>query len=187
MGLRGLRGWWDYRLEGGLDWRYLDDGRVSMATHVALGLPCYGMHEPEGPLAKQIALRNRTRDFALEVARMCNTLTPSMAGRHVAGQMIRCCTSIAANYRAACRAKSRRDFVSKIGIVLEEADEAYFWLEFARDLDLLKGDRVEWILSESNQLVAIFAATRSTARANLRPVGARSPGSITTSPNQSNQ
>jgi four helix bundle protein len=126
------------------------------------------MQVSDGALARQIAMRNRTKEFALDVVRACNIAAPTMAARHITGQLIRSSTSVAANYRAACRAKSRRDFISKIGTVLEEADETQFWLEFARDLGLLTGGNIESILSESNQLVAIFTATRSTARARLR-------------------
>jgi four helix bundle protein len=126
------------------------------------------MESTEGPLIRQIAMRKRTKDFALDTARMCASIPHSLPGRHVAGQLIRCSTSVAANYRAACRAKSRRDFISKIGVVLEEADESLFWLDFAKGLDLLAGEKFETLLSEADQLVAIFTATRSTARNRQR-------------------
>jgi four helix bundle protein len=122
------------------------------------------MTNTEGPLARQIAMRNRTRIFALETARVCETLSRTTAtSRHIAGQLIRCATSVAANYRAACRSRSRKEFIAKIGIVLEEADEAQFWIGFANDLDLFPPGKAAGIMSEASQLVAIFTATRSTA------------------------
>jgi four helix bundle protein len=81
--------------------------------------------------------------FALATVKMCRAIPRSLEGRHVASQLIRCSTSVAANYRAACRAKSRRDFIAKIGIVLEECDESLFWLDFANELSLIpKGPQV---------------------------------------------
>ena len=120
--------------------------------------------ENQSPLERQIAMRNRTRDFGLGVARLCESFPRTMAGRHVGSQLLRCSTSVAANYRAACRARSRKEFIAKIGIVLEEADESQFWLEFARDLGLAPEEKGWPILSEASQLVAIFTATRTTAQ-----------------------
>jgi four helix bundle protein len=121
------------------------------------------MTENGAGLTKQIAMRKRTREFAVAVTRICDALPRTMSGRHIAGQLIRCSSSVASNYRAACRAKSRRDFISKIGIVLEEADEALFWLSFSNELGLAAGGEFQAALSEADQLVAIFTATRSTA------------------------
>ena len=113
-------------------------------------------------------MRERPQAFAIEAVRLCRSIPLSFEGRHVASQLIRCSTSVAANYRAACRAKSRRDFISKIGIVLEESDESLFWLGFAQQLNLLPEGIAMEVTSEARQLVAIFTATRSTARKNLR-------------------
>ncbi len=126
------------------------------------------MRSSDGPLQKQLAMRKRTLDFALNSTRLCESAPASISGRHVAGQLIRSSTSVAANYRAACRARSRKEFISKIGVVLEEADESQFWLEFARDLGTLSGTALDSALSEAGQLVAIFTATRATARQNQR-------------------
>jgi four helix bundle protein len=126
------------------------------------------MQLPEGPLARQLAMRDRTRDFALETARLCESIPSTMTARHIAGQLLRCSTSVAANYRAACRSRSRKEFIAKIGVVLEEADESLFWLEFAQDLGLFSSEGASNTLSEANQLVAIFSATRSTALARFR-------------------
>jgi four helix bundle protein len=85
-------------------------------------------------------------------------------GKHIAGQLIRCSTSVAANYRASCLAQSKASFVSKISIVLEEADESSFWLEFIIDEKLMKSNLVEPLLIEAKELTAIFYASRKTAR-----------------------
>ena len=78
-------------------------------------------------------------------------------------QLLRSATSVAANYRAACRARSRKEFVSKISIVLEEADETEFWIELLIDARLADAERTQDLLDEAGQLVAIFVATRRTA------------------------
>ena len=84
---------------------------------------------------------------------------------HIRGQLIRCATSVASNYRAVCIAQSKASFISKMSIVIEEADEAYFWLEFIIDEELLKKELVDPLLKEGKELVAIFVASRKTARA----------------------
>ena len=85
-------------------------------------------------------------------------------GKHIGGQLIRCSTSVAANYRATCLSQSNASFVAKLSIVLEEADEAAFWLEFIIDEKLLKENLVELLLKEAEELTKIFAASRKTAR-----------------------
>jgi four helix bundle protein len=150
------------------DVRFYGNACDSWMMQAAIACLSYRMQNDEGPLSRQIALRNRTREFALQTLRLCDQIPRSMSSRHIADQLIRSSTSVAANYRAACRAKSRRDFISKIGLVLEEADESFFWLGLARDLGLLAGETLQAALSEADQLVAIFTATRSTARSNQR-------------------
>lgn len=81
----------------------------------------------------------------------------------VGGQLIRCAASVGANYRAACRARSRREFVAKLGVVLEEADESVFWIELILELGLVRGERADRLLSEGGELVAIIAAAKLTA------------------------
>jgi len=85
-------------------------------------------------------------------------------GHHIRGQLIRCSTSVASNYRAACIAQSKASFISKLSIVLEETDESYFWLEFIIDENLLKKELVEPLLKEAEELTAIFVSSRKTAR-----------------------
>jgi four helix bundle protein len=109
-------------------------------------------------------LRKRTKEFAHRCIKVAMALPDTPLGRHTRGQLIRCSTSAASNYRAACIAQSRASFVSKISIVLEEADESYFWLEFIIDERLLKKDLVEPLLKEAAELTCIFVASRKTAR-----------------------
>lgn len=91
-----------------------------------------------------------------------------MQGRAVANQFIRSGTSVAANYRAACRARSRAEFIAKIGVVEEEADETLFWLELIEEAGLLKSGRVDPLNTEADELAAIMAASRKSALANRR-------------------
>lgn len=109
-------------------------------------------------------LRKRTKEFAHRCIKVAMALPDTALGRHVRGQLIRCSTSVASNYRAACIAQSRASFISKISIVLEEADESYFWLEFIIDEKLLKKDPVSPLLKEAAELTSIFMASRKTAR-----------------------
>ena len=80
-------------------------------------------------------------------------------------QLLRCGTSVAANYRAVCRARSKAEFVAKIGVVVEEADETVFWLEMLVEAGIVQAERMEPLLKEANELLAIFAASQRTARA----------------------
>ena len=116
----------------------------------------------------QDELKQRTKEFALRVAKMTAAFPNTYLGRHVGGQITRSATSVAANYRAACRAKSVADFIAKMGIVEEEADESAFWIEFAIDANLVRVGKVSDLLSEANQLVAIFVASINTARGRKR-------------------
>ncbi|PYK21669.1 MAG: four helix bundle protein [Verrucomicrobia bacterium] len=113
-------------------------------------------------------LKARTKQFALRMMKMVDALPRTIQGRAIAKQIIRSATSVAANYRAACRARSRAEFIAKIGIVEEEADESCFWLELIIDSGLLNEDRIRPLLSEAGELVAIMAASRKSAIGNRR-------------------
>lgn len=113
-------------------------------------------------------LKARTKQFALRVMKMVDALPRTIQGRAIAKQIIRSATSVAANYRAACRARSRAEFIAKIGIVEEEADESCFWLELIIDSGLLNEDRIRPLLSEAGELVAIMAASRKSAIGNRK-------------------
>lgn len=114
-------------------------------------------------------LRERTMDFAVRVLKMVDALPKTNTGRTVGGQIARSGTSVAANYRAALRAKSDADFINKITIVLEEADESGFWIELAQRVGLLPTKRLKSLLQEAEELTKIFNATRSTTKRRARP------------------
>ncbi len=113
-------------------------------------------------------LRARTKQFALRVLKLVAALPKTIEGRAIANQLVRCGTSVAANYRSACRARSKTEFVAKLGIVLEEADETQLWLELIVEGKLLSSKRVEPLLNEATELVAIFVTSRKSASANLK-------------------
>lgn len=113
-------------------------------------------------------LRDRTKQFALRVLKPVAALPKTIEGRAIAGQLVRCGTSVAANYRATCRARSKAEFIAKIGIVLEEADETLLWLELISEANLLPSKRVDLLLAEANELVAIMVASRKSAASNLQ-------------------
>lgn len=109
-------------------------------------------------------MKNRTKHFALLVIRLCRSLPPSQEQRIITRQLLRSATSVGANYRAVCRARSTADFISKLGIVLEEADESLFWLELLVDAGIAHRDRITVLLKEANELVSIFVASLRTAK-----------------------
>lgn len=108
-------------------------------------------------------LKERTKQFALNIMKLVDKLPNTIAGRALGNQLIRSGTSVGANYRAACRGRSKAEFVSKIGVVAEEADESAFWLELIMDSGLLPKNTVEPLLREANELAAIFIASVKTA------------------------
>jgi four helix bundle protein len=108
-------------------------------------------------------MKDRTKHFALRVLKMADELPSSRSGNAIANQIVRSSTSVAANYRALCRAKSRADFINKTSIVEEEADESGFWLEMIVDSGLMDATRVKPLLQEANELTAMLVASRRTA------------------------
>ncbi|MGC1323715.1 MAG: four helix bundle protein [Candidatus Udaeobacter sp.] len=108
-------------------------------------------------------LKRRTKSFAVRVTRLVDVLPNTVKGRAIANQIMRSATSVAANYRAACRARSRAEFIAKIGVVEEEADETAFWLELIVDTDVCGQSQIEPLLNETGELVAIMAASRKSA------------------------
>ena len=108
-------------------------------------------------------LTKRTKKFAHRCVKLAMALPETALGKHLRRQVIRCSTSVAANYRATCLSQSKPSFTAKLSIVLEEADEAAFWLEFIIDENLLKEDLVKPLLQEAEELTKIFASSRMTA------------------------
>ena len=111
-----------------------------------------------------VQLKNRTKLFALRIMKIVRALPVSSEGKVIGMQLLRCGTGVAANYRAVCRARSRAEFLSKLGIVIEEADESAFWLEMISEAGLLPSKRLADLRSEAEQLVAILNASRTTAK-----------------------
>jgi four helix bundle protein len=113
-------------------------------------------------------LKERTKQFALRVIKVIRSLPAGSEGRIIGNQLLRSGMSVAANYRAVCRARSRPEFLSKMAIVIEEADESAFWLEMLVDAGLIPERKLKELKSEANQLVAIFNASRTTAKKNAQ-------------------
>ncbi len=111
-------------------------------------------------------LKNRTKRFALMIIKLIEDLPGTKAGHTIGNQIIRSGTSVAANYRTACRARSNADFISKITIVEEECDETLFWLELIVEAGLLRKEKLIDILKEADELTAIFTASGKTTRLN---------------------
>ncbi len=109
-------------------------------------------------------LRDRTKAFAVRIVGVFRTL-PNRTDAQVLGkQLLRCGTAVAANYRAACRARSRAEWVAKIGIVVEEADENVFWLEMLGDCGIVPLNKLGALMKEAHELSAMFTASQRTAR-----------------------
>jgi four helix bundle protein len=106
--------------------------------------------------------------FALRAVRFAGALPQTWASRRIGGQLIDASTSVAMNYRAAGRARSHREFTSKLGVVVEEADESLGWLEMIAQLELARGADLVWLLGEARELVAIFASGYATAKEKER-------------------
>ena len=109
-------------------------------------------------------LRSRTKKFALRVIALYRALPHRGEAQVVGNQLLRSGTAVAANYRSACRARSRAEFVARVAIVEEEADESAFWLELLGDSATVKPKRLAPLLDEAGELTAIFTATRQTAK-----------------------
>ena len=113
-------------------------------------------------------LKNRTRAFALRVVRLVESLPRTRTADVMGKQLLRCGTPVGANYRAACRGRSRKEFIAKLGIVEEEADESIYWLELIADAGLLDRERLQPLLDEADALLSITIASIRTARANAK-------------------
>ena len=129
----------------------------------------FGMRNAECGMTEAMSeadLKKRTKAFALRILKLVDALPKTTAGRALASQIVRSGTSVAANYRAACRAKSPADFIAKMGIVEEEADETLFWLELLEESGLVAAAKLSAIKLEANELIAITVASIKTARRN---------------------
>lgn len=115
---------------------------------------------------RAVELKERTKAFALRIIRLIRALPPGMESRVIGQQLLRSSTGMAANYRAVCRSRSRAEFLAKMSITLEEADESAFWLELLADAEIVAKPKLENLREEADELVAIFNASRNTARKN---------------------
>jgi len=113
-------------------------------------------------------MRNRLTGFAIAIVRFCKPLWLRQDTRNIADQLSRSATSVASNYRIACRARSRREFISKLSIALEEADESAGWLEVIAATEPALVDAIKPLLKESREIVAMLSASRTTARERAR-------------------
>ncbi len=118
-------------------------------------------------------LKNRTKDFAHRSVKLAVMLPKTVLGSHIRKQLIRCATSVAANYRATLLAQSKAAFISKVSIVIEESDESEFWLEFIIDEKLMQKKRVLPLFNEAHELTSIFITTRKTAQKNKSTINNR--------------
>jgi four helix bundle protein len=113
-------------------------------------------------------LKERTKKFALRILKLAASLPSTIEGKAIRGQLVRAGTSVGANYRAACRGRSRAEFIAKMGVVEEEADESAFWLELIIEAALLKENRVRPLLHEANELTRIMASSRISASRRIQ-------------------
>jgi four helix bundle protein len=115
-------------------------------------------------MTKPEELRRRTKEFAICIIRLFRVLPRAEEARVIGRQLLRSGTSVAANYRAACQARSKAEFTAKMGIVVEEADETVFWLELLVDAQVIRREQVTALFTEANELLAIFAASQRTVK-----------------------
>ena len=127
-------------------------------------------------------LKKRTKQFALRILKLVAALPNTVEGRAIAGQLVRAGTSVAANYRAACRGRSKAEFIAKLGTVEEEADESAFWMELIIEGGLLPSHKVESLLAEAVELRKIMAKSRISASRTLkqsRPTAGKQDSKVT--------
>ena len=113
-------------------------------------------------------LKKRTKQFGLRCIKVTESLPNTRTSDVLGKQLLRSATSVGANYRSACRAQSKPTFISKLAIAIEEADESQFWLEMIVESGLVPQNKLEALMKESDEIVAILTASSKTAKANLR-------------------
>ncbi|HTG17769.1 MAG TPA: four helix bundle protein [Blastocatellia bacterium] len=113
-------------------------------------------------------MKKRTKAYALAIIRFVQTLPATPTARLIGNQLLKCGTSVGANYRASCRAKSRADFIAKMGIVEEEGDESLYWMELLVDSGIVSSSAVAELCDEGDQIVAIVVSSINTARGTKR-------------------
>jgi four helix bundle protein len=109
-------------------------------------------------------MKKRTKEFAKRVIKLGRQLPETQEGRLIGGQLFRSGTSVGSNYRAACRGRSKADFISKLGIVLEEADESLYWMEILVETNIMKSELLLPLMGEANELISMFVSSLNTAK-----------------------
>jgi four helix bundle protein len=130
---------------------------------------CVMQNTSEGVAPAQnraVVLKSRSKKFAIQIVRLYGRLKSGDETRTIGRQLLRSGTSVAANYRAVCRARSKAEFIAKVGVVVEEADETVFWLELLLETGLVPRNEIQPLLTEAGELLAIFAASQHTAKQN---------------------
>jgi four helix bundle protein len=113
-------------------------------------------------------MKERTKRFGLRVIRAVASLPRTSVARHIGGQLLRAGTSVGANYRAACRARTQAEFIAKLGIVEEEADETIYWMELLIDAGIMPKVKLSALMTEANEILSIVVASINTARGGAR-------------------
>ena len=114
----------------------------------------------------QTEMKRRTKEFAKDIIRLCRKLPTNREGRLIGDQIFRSGTSVAANYRSACRGRSKAEFISKLSIVEEEADETLFWLEVINEMKVCNYEKLDALMRENDEILAIVVASIKTAKKN---------------------
>jgi four helix bundle protein len=109
-------------------------------------------------------MKQRTKDFAKEIIELCRNLPNNREGRLIGDQIFRSGTSVAANYRSACRARSKAEFISRLAVVEEEADETLFWLEVIKEMKIFQYSKIDALMKENDEILAIVVASIRTAK-----------------------
>ena len=139
---------------------------------IAEGFEC-GLRNSEWGMTKKMSiekndLKKRTKEFALRVIRLVEALPKGRTANVIGNQLLRSGTSVGANYRAACRARSTAEFISKMGIVEEEADESIYWMELLIEAEIVKLNRLESLMKEADEILAITVSSINTAKKRNR-------------------
>jgi len=109
-------------------------------------------------------MKTRTKEFAKDIINLCRKLPNNREGRLIGNQVFKSGTSVAANYRAACRGRSKAEFIAKLGIVEEEADETLFWLEIIEEMNIYDPSSVDSLMQECDEIIAIMVSSVKTAK-----------------------
>lgn len=113
-------------------------------------------------------LKKRTKQFGLRIIKLVEALPKTQSARMIGNQLLRSGTSVGANYRAACRGRSKAEFIAKVGISIEESDESMYWIEMLTEAGIMPDEKVSALYKEADEIVAILTASAKTARRNLK-------------------